>query len=134
MVGGMGELIGSVGHGRVNELLGVLHQDLVVRVWVSVQAIVSLVLGAGLLLSARNVTHRDLDAVRRTRASTLTFLGLIVISQVLLIWRLYPQLLETPPPEPFPGFWVLSLAVAPVGPAVMAAVLLVRLRRARLPL
>ena len=129
-IGGIGELIGAVGHGRVNEMLGVLHEDLIVRAWVGVQAIVSIVLGARLLASARGVTLRDPHAMRRAGAAVLTFLGLIVASQLLLIWRLYPQLLETPPPEPFPGFWVLSLAVAPVGPAAMGVVLLVRLRQA----
>lgn len=129
-VGGVGELIGAVGHARVNEMLGVLHEDLIVRAWVGVQAIVSLVLGARLLASARGVTLRDPQAMRRARMGVLTFLGLIVFSQLLLVWRLYPQLLEAPPPEPFPGFWVLSLAVAPVGPAAMGVVLLVRLRQA----
>lgn len=130
VVGGIGELIGAVGHARVNELLGVLHEDSIVRAWVGVQALVSLVLGAFLVASARGVTLRDSDATRRARAGVLTFLGLIAVSQLLLVWRLYPQLLEAPPPEPFVGFWVLSLAVAPVGPAAMGAVLLVRLRRA----
>lgn len=129
-LGGIGELIGVVGHAGLNDVLGVLHEDLIVRSWVGVQAIVSFVLGAKLLVSASGVTVRDQHAMRRARDGVLIFLGLIVASQLLLVWRLYPQLLEAPPPEPFPGFWVLSLAAAPIGPATMAVVLGVRLHLA----
>ena len=131
LVGGVGEFVGAIGHARVNELLGVLHSDTVVRAWVGLLAIASILLGGRLLGTADGVARRDPAATRRARTALLAFLGLIAVSQLLLAWRLYPQLLETPPPEPFPGFWVLSLAAAPVGPAALTALLLVRLRRAQ---
>ncbi len=129
VLGGLGELIGAVGHSRVNEVLAVLHADGVVRAWVGLQAVMSIGVGLELLRSAKGLTHREAISIRRGRGCVVTFLGLIAVSQLLLAWRLYPRLLEAPPPEPFPGFWVLSMAFAPLGPALMAAVLLFRLRR-----
>ncbi len=131
LLGGIGEFVGAIGHAHVNELLGVLHNDTIIRAWVGVQAIASTLLGGRLLRSAGGVTRKDPAATRRVRAALLAFLGLVVISQLLLAWRLYPHLLQAPPPEPFPGFWVLSLAAAPVVPAALTALLLARLRVTR---
>jgi hypothetical protein len=120
LVGGAAELVGVLGHARVSAALSVLHVDPLVRTWVAVQAIISFVIGGTVWKSAESIRRGSEAAMDRARIAGLAFVGLVAASQLVLAWRLYPQLLDTPPPEPFPGYWLGSMIGAPLPPTLLA--------------
>lgn len=131
LLGGLGEFAGVLAHDKLSVSLGALHGDVLVRIWVGFLAIMSVALAVVLLRAGSGLKRGERAAADAARNSALGFVVLILVSQAMLVWRVYPVLLKTPPPEPFPGFWVLSLAVAPVGPLLISLVLALRLRRGR---
>jgi len=124
VLGGTGEVVGLAAGALANidavRPLQRLHASTAVQVIVAVVGLSSIVLGSLMargVLQLRRCPATGLSSIRRAAWGVV---GMLVLAQLSLCVCLYPNLEQLQLPEPFPGFWIGSLAGAAVPPLLIA--------------